>query len=550
MTLLLLNLAGTVALLLWGVHMVQSGIQRALGAKLRRLLGKALGNRLQALLGGLSVTAILQSSTATALMITGFAATGLVGLVPALAVMLGANIGSTLIVQALSFNVIIVAPILVLIGVVLFRRAKASARDSGRVFIGLGLILMALGQFVSLLGSPEISHALGSVASELRGQPLIAALIAAALTWAMHSSVASVLLVMSLASQGLVPADVAIALVLGANIGTAINPILEGSASSDPASRRLPLGSLAIRFIGVAAALAALPWLMPLIVSTSGDIARAIANFHTLFNATLALIFLPLLGLYARLLLLWLPDRIDEGDPAKVRYLDRAARDTPVIALGAAAREALRLADLVASMLQRLKEILETNDRRLIDQTSRLDDVVDRLNSEIKSYITSLDPEALSKADHKRVSEILAFSTNMEQAADIVDNNLLVLAEKKIKRGLVFSKEGEAELMGMIDRLIDNTQAAASLLVTDDVRAARLMARQKEMFRQLEGEAVTAHFERLKSGRKDTAESSALHLDALRDLKQVNSHLVAAAAYPVLKGHGELLESRVVPVES
>jgi phosphate:Na+ symporter len=413
------------------------------------------------------------------------------------------------------------------------------------VFIGLGLILMALAQFVALLKSPELAMALGSTAKALGGQYLLAAVVAAALTWAMHSSVATVLVVMSLASRGLVPADVALALVLGANIGTAINPVLEGGAGNDASSRRLPLGNLAIRTIGVAIALAALPWINPWIMVTSSDTAHAIANFHTLFNVALALVFVPILGPCAKLLLAWLPDRADESDPSRARYLDPAARDTPVVALGAAAREALRLADIVAAMLQRLKEIFETSDRRLIDQTSRLDDVVDRLNAEIKSYITSLDAEALSEGDHRRVREILAFSTNMEQAADIVDNNLLALAAKKIKRGLVFSKDGQAEITGMIDRLIANAHAAASLFVSDDVRAARLMAREKETFRKLEGAAVAAHFERLRSGRMDTAESSALHLDTLRDLKQVNSHLVAAAAYPVLQGHGELLDSRV-----
>src|SRR3954462_13356063 len=255
-TLTLIDLAGSIALLLWGVHMVQSGIQRAFGPHLRRFLGRALRGRFAAFLAGLGVTAVLQSSTATGLMVTGFAAGGLVDLVPALAVMLGANVGTTLIVQVLSFNVAEVAPALILIGVLMFRRASAAPRDFGRVLVGLGLLLMALRQFVDLLDpfedAPSLRLLLGAVAT----QPVLDVVLAAGLTWAAHSSVAIVLLAMSFATKGVIPPHAAFALVLGANLGTAINPVLEGGAGDEPAARRLPLGNLINRVVGVAIALA------------------------------------------------------------------------------------------------------------------------------------------------------------------------------------------------------------------------------------------------------------------------------------------------------
>ena len=541
----LLDLAGAVALLLWGIHMVQTGIQRAFGAKLRSFLGSALRNRFKAFLAGMGVTAILQSSTATGLMVTGFAAGGLVDLAPALAVMLGANVGTTLIVQVLSFNVAEVAPALILIGLLMFRRASAGPRDFGRVLIGLGLVLMALHQFVDLLTPyedvPSLRLFLGAVAT----QPVLDVILAAGLTWAAHSSVAMVLLVMSFATKGTVPPEAAFALVLGANLGTAINPVLEGATGADPAAKRLPLGNLLNRLFGVGIALAALPYIGPWLVTIDPDNSRVVADFHTAFNLILALVFFPLLTPYARLLRRWLPARIAEGDPGRPMYLDPSAQDIPVIALGAAAREALRLADVLESMLQGLRDVFEKGDRRQISGTKRLDDVLDKLNTAIKAYLTALDPEALSDADHRRVTEILAFATNMEQAGDIVDRNLLGLATKKLKRGLAFSKEGQAELLTMIDRLAANLRAAASLFMTEDERAARLLAAEKEAFRNLEASATASHFERLRSGRVDTAETSSLHLDALRHLKQINTHLVAAAAYPVLESKGELLPSRL-----
>ena len=541
----LLDLAGAVALLLWGIHMVQTGIQRAFGAKLRSFLGSALRNRFKAFLAGMGVTAILQSSTATGLMVTGFAAGGLVDLAPALAVMLGANVGTTLIVQVLSFNVAEVAPALILIGLLMFRRASTGPRDFGRVLIGLGLVLMALHQFVDLLTPYEDVPSLRLFLGAVSTQPVLDVILAAGLTWAAHSSVAIVLLIMSFATKGTVPPEAAFALVLGANLGTAINPVLEGATGDDPAAKRLPLGNLLNRLLGVGIALAALPYIGPWLVTIDLDNSRVVADFHTAFNLILALVFFPLLTPYASLLRRWLPARIAEGDPSRPMYLDPMAQEIPVIALGAAAREALRLADVLESMLQGLRDVFEKGDRRQISGTKRLDDILDKLNTAIKAYLTSLDPEALSEADHRRVTEILAFATNMEQAGDIVDKNLLGLATKKLKRGLAFSEEGQAELLTMIDRLTANVRAAASLFMTEDERAARLLAAEKEAFRNLEVSATASHFQRLRSGRVDTAETSSLHLDALRHLKQINTHLVAAAAYPVLESKGELLPSRL-----
>jgi phosphate:Na+ symporter len=525
--------------------MVQTGVQRAFGARLRSFLGSALRNRFKACLAGIGVTALLQSSTATGLMVTGFAAGGLVDLVPALAVMLGANVGTTLIVQLLSFDVAEVAPALILIGLLMFRRASAGPRDFGRVLIGLGLVLMALHQFIDLLMPYENVPGLRTFLDAVSTQPVLDVLLAAGLTWAAHSSVAVVLLVMSFATKGTVPPEAAFALVLGANLGTAINPVLEGATSNDPASRRLPLGNLLNRLLGVTAALAALPYVGPWVLAIEPDNSRAVADFHTAFNLILALLFFPLLTPYAGLLRRWLPARISAGDPGHPLYLDPAALETPVIALGAAAREALRLADVLEIMLQGARDMFEKPDRRQINQTRRLDDVLDKLNTAIKAYLTSLDPEAMSDADHRRVTEILAFATNLEQAGDIVDRNLLGVATKKLKRGLTFSSEGQSELLAIIDRLTMNLRATGSLFMTEDERAARLLVAEKEAFRSMEAEATASHFERLRSGRVDTAETSSLHLDALRDLKLINAHLVAAAAYPVLEGKGELLSSRL-----
>jgi phosphate:Na+ symporter len=544
-TLTLVDLAGTIALLLWGVHMVQTGIQRAFGPHLRRLLGRALGDRFRAFAAGLGVTAILQSSTATGLMTASFAAGGLVDLMPGLAVMLGANLGTTLIVQVLSFDISKVAPLFILLGVVFFRRGRQSRpRDLGRVAIGLGLMLIALQQLLMLVTPyedvPSLRMLLGAVAT----QPMIDVILAALLTWAAHSSVATVLFVVSFAARGVVPPEAAFALVLGCNLGTALNPLLEGAVGGDPASKRLPIGNLVNRVIGVAIALALMHWIGPLMVSFEPDNARAVADFHTLFNLVTAILFLPLLSPFARLLVKAMPASAAPADPSRPIYLDESAREMPAIALAGAAREALRMADVLETMLRNALDALDRGDRDQASAAKGLDDVLDRLCREIKIYLTELDPDALDAADNRRLSEILAFVTNIEHAGDIVEKGLVAVASKRLKRGLSFSVEGQGEIREMLERLAGNVTAAAAVFMTDDARAARALLAEKEVFRNLEARATETHFARIRAGRIESRETSSLHLDVLRDLKRINSH-IAAAAYPVLERQGELLPSRL-----
>lgn len=547
----LLDLAGFAALLLWGIHMVQSGVLRALGPRLKVVLGRALRHPLQGFFAGALVTTLLQSSTATALMVSGFAAAGLVALVPALAVMLGANIGTTLIVQALSFDVMALAPAAILAGLIMFRRGAGGAsgdgamKDLGQVAIGLGLIVLALHHLVDLLrpleDAPNIRLLLGAIATV----PVLDVLLAAVLTWAVHSSVAVVLITASLAAQGVVPPNAALALVLGANLGSAIAPVLEAMGKDDPTAMRLPVGNLINRLAGVALGLAVLEPLGRLMVTWQPDPGRVAVDFHTAFNLATALAFLPVLRPFSRLLEWIYPAREDPADPARPRYLAADATATPVVALGAAAREALRLADALDEMLDKARPALLGGARRQIAEARAGDDVLDRLNREIRSYLATLDPDELSRADRRRIDEILAFAANMEQAADVVCGRLMTDAAKRLQRGIAFSATEEEEVGKLLERLKANVRLASSLFMTGDARAARLLALEKAAFRESETEAARLHFDRLRQGLPSLADASFLHIDIVRDLKLVNSHVVAAAAYPVLTHAGELLDTRV-----
>lgn len=529
--------------------MVQTGVQRTFGPKLRNFLAGAIRHRLSAFGAGAGFTIAMQSSTATAMMLTSFQAGGLVELAPALAVMLGANVGTTLVVQVLSFDIAVLAPILVLAGVALFRRAQDAPHDFGRVLIGLGLVLTALHSFLGLLEPVVADPRAQAVLAGIGDYTPLAIIVAALLTWASHSSVVTVLLAMSLLAKGVVPLETGVALVVGANLGAALNPLLEGASWSDPKGQRVPLGNLLNRLAGLVLVMGFFGFLVPLVEQLGPSPARAAANFHTLFNLALALAFLPWIRSYARLIARILPEKPGAAEPGAPLYLDPAARETPALALGAATREALRMADTLEEMLKGLKQALQSPSKSPIEATKQLDDVLDRLNTAIKAYVISIPPASMSEQDHARTAQILTFATNLEHAGDLVDRNLLSVASRKLKRGVSFSPEGEAELVRLTERLTANVRLAAQVFVSGDEGAARVLVAEKEAFRAFESEGVAAHFQRLQSGNVNTLDTSSLHLDALRDLKRINSHLVEGSAYPLLQSRGELLPTRLKPVD-
>ena len=543
----LLDLAGGIALLLWGLHMVQSGILRAFGSDLRRLLGLALKNRFTSFFAGLGVTALLQSSTATGLMATAFVKDGLIGLVPALAIMLGANVGTTLIVQALSFDVSWVAPVLLISGVLAFKRSSQTiVRDLGRVAIGLGLMLLSLHILLDTLAPAENAPNVRILLKAATGLPVLNLLFGAALAWAAHSSVAIVLLIMSLAFSNFISPEAALALVLGANLGSAINPLMEGGGFSNAKAMRLPLGNLINRLAGCAIVLPFLPRIAGWMAALDANPVRMVADFHTLLNVALAALFIPALPAFARLLEWLLPEPAGRADPSAPVYLDHAALSTPSLALVCAARETLHMGDLIETMLRKTMDAFTTDDRKLVSEIERMDNDVDRLHEAIKLYVTRITRESLEDRDSHRAMEIIACAINLEHIGDIIDKNLMELAAKKIKNRLSFSEQGAAELSEFHRRVLDNLKLAFGVFLSGDVKVARQLVEEKTVIRDMERAAAENHFSRLREGITASVETSSLHLDVLRDLKRVFSH-ICSIAYPVLEATGDLQPSRLKP---
>jgi len=559
-TLLLLELAGHVGLLLWGTHMVGTGVQRGFGRELRRWLGHNLGDRPRAFLTGLGITMLLQSSTATGLLATSFAASGVIALAPALAVMLGANVGTALLTQLLSFNMTLVGPPLVLAGVLAFRWAAGGrAKNVGRIGIGLGLMLMALGGLVHTLAPLENAPLLRPVMGSLAGDPVLAVLIAALLTWACHSSIAIVLLVASFQASHVVGPLSALALVLGANLGGALPALM---TSSSRGARRLPLGNLLVRAAGVLVALPLLPELARLLAWSDAASLRLVVNFHLLFNVTLAAVFLGPVGALARLLAGWLPDPPPPADPARPVHLDRAALNSATVAQANASRETLRMADMIDAMLRDAEQITCCESLSRSDNVAAAARCVNLLGEAIRRYLADIGDE--QTLDHQREGprgqEILSAVINLEHVGDILANGLVEFSLRNLKRGKRLSAEESAIVAAMHAQLIDCLRLALAVFLQGEPADAKRLVASKIRFREFDASAIALSARSLRAAAvndrlseselaETVAEESGLLLRTVRDLRRVHSHL-ASFAYPVLHrpgGRSPAAEPAVVP---
>ena len=541
----LLIVVGYVALLLWGVRMVRTGVTRSFSGAIRRNIGDGSTSRVRAAAIGAGFTALIQSATAMSLIVSSFVARELLTLPIALAVVLGADVGTCLAAFLFSFDLSWLPPLLLTAGVFGFLGSTSDrVRSLCRIAIGLGLMLLSLKliglQTAGLRQSASMTTLMGFVAD----QTVIAAILAAGVTLAAHSSLAMVVLIASLTASGGLPMPLAIALVIGVNVGGALIPFVD-QTGAPPAARRVALGNLLMK---TGPALIALVALIPLIVAGLSRLpihgGLPVLLFHLLFNLAVALGFLPFTGEVARFAKRLLPDQPVIGDRSVPRYLDATLLESPTEALAVATRETLALGDLVAEMLEDTMDVFETDDSRLLKKCEKTDDDVDRLHEHIKLYLVKLSSAGLSPEDSRAYVDILTFVTNLEHIGDIVDKNLMELAAKKIKNHSAFSREGLDELTQFHRRVADNLKLAFNVFTSRDVRLARKLLAEKQLLRDAEAVASKKHYERLRLGRSETLETSAIHLDVIRDLKRINSHLTSVA-YPILEQAGELLDSRL-----
>ena len=539
----LLDLLASIALLVWGTHLVRTGVLRVFGSNLRQILASSMGNRFTAALSGLGVTALVQSSTATALITASFVGRGLIALPAALAVMLGADIGTSLMAVVFSFDLSWLSPLFIFLGVTLFiSRQGTQVGDFGRVLIGLGLMLLALrlisGATSVLTQNPAVQMMLASLTSDL----LLEILMGAALAVVAYSSLAVVLLASTLALQ-VVGLDVALGIVLGANLGSGLLAVIT-TAKSDISTRQVPLGNLLFKVLGVAIAIWLIPTWLKFMQPLVQDPATLTVLFHLSFNLMVGAVFIGLTRPVARMVNRLLPLKEGKGPLDRPNHLDPSALATPSLAISCAAREAMHQADVVETMLRGVLTVIRNNDAKLSQDLRKLDDTVDNLYSSIKYYLTKISRQQLSEAEGRRWTDIISFTINMEQIGDTVERVLLDIEDKKIRKGRSFSEAGMAEITELHARLLDNMRLGMSVFLNGNVRDAQKLVEEKVRFRDMEREYAATHLDRLSGMTPQSMDTSSLHLDLISDLKRINSH-ICSIAYPILDTAGVLAPSRL-----
>ncbi|MEQ6433804.1 Na/Pi cotransporter family protein [Comamonas sp. w2-DMI] len=543
----LLNLLAAIALLVWGSHMVRTGVLRVFGANLRNILARSMSNRFSAAMSGLGVTALVQSSTATSLMTSAFVGQGLITLPSALAVMRGADVGTALMAVLFSTDLSWLSPLFIFVGVVLFiTRQDSTPGRIGRVLIGLGLMLLALRLVVDatepLLQAEAVRTLLASVSSDLFMELLLGAVLAVIA----YSSLAVVLLIAAMAGSGAIPMEVALGLVLGANLGSGLVAVLT-TAKSATEVRQVTVGNLLFKIMGVAIVAPFLGLWMRYVHPHIPNAGQDAVLFHLVFNIFNSLCFIGLTQTVARWVAALLPKPEDgggKGNLLRPRHLDPSALSTPSLAISCAVREALHQADVVESMLIGLQKVVETDDAKLSEEVRHLESTVDDLYSAIKYYMTKISRAELDEREGQRWTEIISFTINMEQIGDIIERVLLDLEDKKIKKGRQFSDAGMQEISELNQHLLDNLRLAMSVFLNGNAREAQKLLEEKARFRDLELAYSATHLARLSDNTVPSIETSSLHIDLISDLKRINS-LLCSVAYPILEQAGALAPSRL-----
>ncbi|MFK3779627.1 Na/Pi cotransporter family protein [Agrobacterium sp. NPDC089420] len=536
-----INLFGAVALLLFGLAQIKDGMSRAFGARLRTGLAAGTRGGLRSFLAGLAATIALQSSTATALMVASFVEKDLIAPAMAQIVLLGANVGTAMTAWIVALGLGWLSPMLILAGVILLRGRSAARQGAGAALAGVGLMLLSLHLLSAATDPIRQSPALNLFITMLGDAWPVALVFSAVLAVLASSSLAIVVLILSLAAGGGIETSLVIVLVLGANLGGAVPPVL-ATLKAPVAARRVALGNLIVRAAGCLLALPLAGYGAALLDMSPVSHANLAVDAHLLFNLAVAAIAWPLSPLLLRLTTALLPEK--QGADSGHSYLDSHDLDRPVAALAGASREVLLVGDLIERMLRQASEAMRDGDVAKLNEISTLEGRVDRIQHDIKVYVSKVGQEGLGRKDQRRAMDIVEYAINLEHIGDIIEKGIRPEIAKKIDLGLTFSADGKSELERLFAVTLDNIRMAQSVFSTRNAGLARRLVEVKEDVRRLEKQSSERHLQRLRDGRADSIQTSSVHLDMLRDLKRINAH-IAAVAHPILDENGLLIESRI-----
>ncbi|KQZ48862.1 sodium:phosphate symporter [Rhizobium sp. Root149] len=544
-TAVMINLFGAVALLLFGLAQVKDGVSRAFGGKLRTGLASGTKNGFRSFFSGFFATIALQSSTATALMTASFVEKDLIKPRMAQIVLLGANVGTAITAWIVGFGIGWLSPLLIFIGIVVYRGRSTSRQGLGSALIGIGLMLLSLHLMSAATEPLRHSEALVAFIGLLDNAWIVAFALAAFIAFVSSSSLAAVILILSMAASGTVPTGLVVVMVLGSNFGGAIPPFIASLGGAAPA-RRVTLGNLVVRGVGCAVALPLAGYGGSLLETLPTPHSMLAVDAHLAFNLVLAALAWPFSSLLSNAMAKFIPQEVEND--TQPRFLDKAELSTPVVALASATREVLGVGDLIERMLIKTSDAFTRGDFSQLADVGPLEKRVDNLQQEVKVYLSKLGRVGLDEENSRRSIHIIDYAINLEHIGDIIEKGLVPQISKKISLGLKFSEDGYAELTKLMNLTLDNLRVAQTIFVTRDFALAKRMMEIKVEVRRMEKQSAEQHLKRLQEGNTESLQTSSLHLDLLRDLKRINAHIVSVA-HPILDESGLLVESRLKAAE-
>lgn len=515
--------------------MVRRAFLKGFGVRLKRIVRKGTTNRFNSFFSGVFVTLFLQSSTATILLISTFAKNGMITTFAAIAVVIGADLSTTLVAKVLVLDLSLLSPVLIICGFLTYKeKTPSSIRNQvAYIFVGLGLMLLSLTLLRQGVAPLNASETLPLILAPLKYDPIIAILIGALITWLMHSSLAAVLLFASMAATAAVDMKLGIYLVMGANLGGAIVPLALLS-KENAAVKRVVIGNLVMRLSIIALVFPFVGIILEAIETYHMSHSQMMVNLHVGFNVLLALLFLPLVSLVDFVAQKLVPADKVKHTPHSPQFLDEKSFETPVVALAGAARETLRMAEYVQAMFEKSMTAIRDNDKVLMNRIRAEDNLVDKIFKNIKLFMVELSKEEMTPEEADRYIQILTFSTNLEYVGDIIDKNLMDITEKKIKKSEQFSDEGRKEIEEFHRIVLTNMQLAQNIFMLQDTELARQLVEEKKHVREAVKETSDKHFQRLSDGLASSHATSAMHMDIVRDFRRINTYMTAVA-YNILE---------------
>lgn len=542
----LVQLFGATMLLMFAVRMVRTGIERAFGASFERQVTKHK-HPLGLASAGTVLAIILQSSAAVTLLVAGFAGSGTLGFVPAMAAVLGGDLGSALLIQILSLKLDWLPPALLAVGGVLFLKTDQKLlRQVGRILIGVALILIALRFLRETIDPIQDSAFLPAIAGYLERDFLTAFIVGAALAFVMHSSVAAILMVVAIVGLGALPFTVGVSILLGANTGSALIPIWL-SRGMAPMAQRIPLANLMIRGTAAVLVLLVLNMTPVTIFPTEIDAGQSLIFMHIGFNGML-LLFLPFLFLLSKPVAFFLPETETPSEPVPIQHqtvLSKSELVSPSLALASLRREVLRMASVLDDMLRPVMGLYEQFDRSQMSRIQKQDHVINDALDMVRKYASNMAHDDMTKAELKEMRELTDYAIALEAAGDIIVKRLLPLAEEKHQKRIRLSKAGHGELVAIADQVRSNLSTATNVLISSDVMSARLLLEEKAEMARMERASRKKHLRRLSANDADSFSSSDIHLETAYTLKEFNSWIISVA-HPILAREGQLLTTRLV----